>query len=228
VTLDPARLERYARQLVIPAIGHAGQARLGEARVRVVGASATAAPGILYLVLAGVGTLQVDDPELVAPSDAGHWLFPPATVGQPRERVVVEALQPRSRFVRVEPYADGAAPTATIVFASSAAQAVAAADRARRAAIPHVVVEADGEGGSVVAVPVGAPCFACARALGSAGRPPVAATGALAALGAQELILLLADPASAVGRRVDLTRGVPSARATARLAGCACGAAIAG
>lgn len=226
MTLDPERLERYARQLVIPGIGPEGQERLGAARLRVVGASAAAAPGILYLTLAGIGAIWIDDPEPVGPADAGHWLFPPHTVGEPRERVVVEALQARSRFVLLEPHRPEAVPTATVVFASSAAQAVAAAERARREKVPHVVVEWDGDGGSVVTVPLRAPCYACGRSIGGASRPPGASASALSAVAAEELILLLADPGAARGRRIDLTRGVPSVRATARLAGCACAADI--
>lgn len=227
MTLDADRTARYSRQLVIPAIGHAGQERLGAARVRVVGASSVAAPGILYLALAGVGTIWIDDPEPVSPADAGHWLYPPSTVGQPRGETAAAALQERSRFIVVEPLAAQHAPTAALIFAPSVSQAVAAAERARREGIPHVVVEPDGDGGGVVAIPTGGPCYACARSIGSAGRPPLPGGAALSALAAEELILLLADPSTGKGRRIDLTRGVPSARATARLAGCVCGAEIA-
>jgi adenylyltransferase/sulfurtransferase len=223
VTLDPERTARYSRQLVIPAVGVDGQARLLEARVRVTGASAASVPGILYLALAGVGTLWIDDPEMVGPADSGHWLYPQESVGQPRAEVVAEALQARSRFIRVEPWRSEAMPTATLVLAPSTVQAVAAAETARRARLPHVVAEADGEGGTVVTVPLGAPCFACARSTGRTARPPTAGSAALSALAAEELVLLLAAPGAAQGRRIDLTRGVPSVRATARLAGCSCG-----
>jgi adenylyltransferase/sulfurtransferase len=48
---------------------------------------------------------------------------------------------------------------------------------------------------------------------------------ALAALAATELVLMIALPGSVGGRRFDLVRGVTTLRPTARLAGCACGAA---
>lgn len=223
MTLDPERTARYSRQLVIPAIGIEGQLRLLEARVRVVGASAAAAPGILYLALAGVGTLWIDDPETVGPAESGHWLYPRESVGEPRSAVAAAALQARSRFIRVEPWRADAMPAATLVLAPSTVQAVAAAEAARRARLPHVVAEADGDGGTVVTIPLGAPCFACARSVGRTARPPTAGAAALSALAAEELVLLLAAPTAVPGRRVDLTRGVPSVRATARLAGCACG-----
>jgi adenylyltransferase/sulfurtransferase len=77
----------------------------------------------------------------------------------------------------------------------------------------------------VVTIPVGAPCYACARSIGSTGRPPAPGAAALSVLAAQELVLLVADRSMTGGRRIDLTRGVPSMKATARLAGCICGSA---
>jgi adenylyltransferase/sulfurtransferase len=50
---------------------------------------------------------------------------------------------------------------------------------------------------------------------------------ALAALAALELVQLVATPGALPGRRLDLVRGVATLRPTARLAGCACGAAAA-
>lgn len=227
MTLDPERAARYSRQTVIPAIGPEGQERLARARVHVVGASAPFAPSLVYLALAGAGTIWIDDPERVGSSDAGRWLFPPGALGDPRARVAAEALGERSRFVTVVHAPPTEPPTAVLVLAPSPAKAVVAAEQARKAGLPHVIAELDGDGGSVVTVPVGAPCYACARSVVSARRPPEAGAAAVAALAAEELILLLARPETASGRRIDLTRGVPSMRATARLAGCACGADIA-
>jgi adenylyltransferase/sulfurtransferase len=143
--------------------------------------------------------------------------------------VAAAALAGASRFVEVRPYPAGGAPSATLICASSSAQALASAEVARRARIPHVVVEIDGEAGQVVTIPPGAPCFACARFSAAGERPPVAGSLVLASLAAQELLRLLVEPAVLEGRRLDLVRGVPTVRATQRLPGCACGAgAVAG
>lgn len=220
--LDEARIARWARQLLVPGFGATGQERLMASRVRVVGAGLVAGPALIYLAQAGVGRLWIDDPELAGPGDLGGWLLGPEAAGRPRAAATVAALAPFSGFVAVEPYPVGGVPTATLVVASSSAQALASAEAARRARIPHVVLEADGEGGAVVSVPVGAPCYACARSATGAGRPPSAGGAALSALAAQELLLLVADPAATSGRRLELVRGVSSARPTTRLPGCAC------
>lgn len=225
--LDDARLARYARQLLVPGFGEAAQQRLAAARVRAVGADAVASAALFYLVQAGVGRLWIEDPEQVAPQDAGGWLYPPGAVGRARVEAAAEGLAGLSRFTVVEPYPAGGVPTATLVAAPSIAQALHAAEAARRAGVPHVVLDADADGGAVVSIPPDAPCYACARSTGGAGRPPLPGAAALAALAAQELVLLVALPGNIPGRRLDLIRGVANVRPTARLAGCACGTAIA-
>jgi adenylyltransferase/sulfurtransferase len=221
--LDGERIARWARQLLVPGFGAGGQERLMAARVRVVGADGSASPALLALVQAGVGTLWIDDPETIGPADLCGWLYGPGQVGQPRAQVAAAALARFSRFVSILPYPAGGAPSAALICASSSAQALASAEVARRAKIPHVVLELDGEAGQVLSIPPGAPCFACARFTAAGGRPPEAGALALASLAAQELLRLLVEPELKEGRRIDMVRGVPSVRQTQRLPGCVCG-----
>jgi molybdopterin-synthase adenylyltransferase len=220
--IDDARLARWARQLLVPGFGEAAQQRLAAACVRAVGAGATASAALVYLVQAGVGRLWIDDAEAVAPQDCAGWLYPPAAVGRPRADAAVEALSALSRFTLVGRHPVGGVPTAALIAPPSVPQALHAAEAARRAGIPHVVLEPDADGGSVVSVPPGAACYACARATSSAGRPALPAAAALAALAAQELVQLVALPESVAGRKLELLRGVTTVRATTKLAGCAC------
>lgn len=57
--------ERYSRHTLLPEIGVAGQRKLAEARVLVVGAGGLAAPVIPYLAGAGIGRLTVIDDDVV-------------------------------------------------------------------------------------------------------------------------------------------------------------------
>jgi adenylyltransferase/sulfurtransferase len=220
--LDDRRIARYARQLLVPGFGEAAQQRLASARVRVVGADALASAALLYLVQAGVGRIWIDDPGAVAPQDEGGWLYPPGAAGRPRAQAAAEALGAMSQFTAVEPYPDGGVPSAALVAAPAVARALQAAAVTRRAGVPHVVIEADADGGTVVTIPPGAPCYACARSTTAPGRPPLPGAAAVAVLGAQELVLLLALPGTVGGRRLDVARGLASMRPTVRLAGCAC------
>ena len=57
--------ERFARQLVMPEIGEAGQEKLKNARVLVIGAGGLGSAAIYYLAAAGIGTLGIMDGDLV-------------------------------------------------------------------------------------------------------------------------------------------------------------------
>ncbi len=55
------QLDRYARHIILPGVGAAGQRKLLNARVLVIGAGGLGSPVLLYLAAAGVGTLGVAD-----------------------------------------------------------------------------------------------------------------------------------------------------------------------
>jgi adenylyltransferase/sulfurtransferase len=59
--LSNEEVERYSRHLIIPEVGMAGQKRLKNAKVLVIGGGGLGAPALLYLAAAGVGTLGIVD-----------------------------------------------------------------------------------------------------------------------------------------------------------------------
>ncbi len=59
------QIDRYARHLILPEIGGAGQQKLLGAKVLVVGAGGLGAPVLMYLAAAGVGTLGIVDDDQV-------------------------------------------------------------------------------------------------------------------------------------------------------------------
>jgi adenylyltransferase/sulfurtransferase len=67
--LSAQQAARYARHLLLPQVGPAGQRRLAAARVLVVGAGGLGSPVLQYLAAAGVGTLGVVDDDVVEVSN---------------------------------------------------------------------------------------------------------------------------------------------------------------
>ena len=63
--MEPAELERYARQILLKEVGGPGQAALKKAKVLIVGAGGLGGPAGLYLAAAGVGTIGLVDYDAV-------------------------------------------------------------------------------------------------------------------------------------------------------------------
>ncbi|WP_435102891.1 molybdopterin-synthase adenylyltransferase MoeB [Arhodomonas sp. AD133] len=95
--------QRYARQINLPEVGEAGQARLAEARVLVIGAGGLGSPAALYLAAAGVGTLGMVDDDVVDRSNLQRQvLHAEARVGMPKvysAQATLRGLNPGLRFV---------------------------------------------------------------------------------------------------------------------------------
>lgn len=93
MSLTDDQLDRYARHIVLKEIGGAGQIRLSQARVAVVGAGGIGCPAIQYLAAAGVGALRVIDDDVVSlPNLQRQILFGTANIGRLKVEVAGEAV----------------------------------------------------------------------------------------------------------------------------------------
>jgi sulfur-carrier protein adenylyltransferase/sulfurtransferase len=76
---------RYARHLMLPEVGEAGQAKLLQSKVLLLGAGGLGAPAGLYLAAAGVGTLGLVDDDVVDASNLQRQVIHNTTrVGTPK------------------------------------------------------------------------------------------------------------------------------------------------
>ncbi len=63
--LSPARLDRFARHIVLPEIGGAGQVALATRHVAIIGLGGIGSPALQYLAAAGIGQLTLIDDDTV-------------------------------------------------------------------------------------------------------------------------------------------------------------------
>ncbi|HET7042468.1 MAG TPA: molybdopterin-synthase adenylyltransferase MoeB [Gemmatimonadales bacterium] len=101
--LSRDELLRYSRHLVLPGLGLAGQEKLKQARVLVVGAGGLGSPAALYLAAAGVGTIVLADPDRVDATNLQRQILHSAdAVGRPKVESARERLADLNPHVQVE------------------------------------------------------------------------------------------------------------------------------
>ncbi|POF32953.1 HesA/MoeB/ThiF family protein [Roseibium marinum] len=103
--LSPAELERYARHIVMREIGGAGQQKLKNARVLVIGAGGLGAPVLQYLAATGIGTLGIVDDDTVSLSNLQRQVIHDTTqLGEPKVASAAEAIARLNPNVKVNPH----------------------------------------------------------------------------------------------------------------------------
>src|SRR6202022_5191830 len=89
----PDQVARYARHLILPEVGGAGQRKLLNTSVLLLGAGGLGSPAALYLAAAGVGKLGiVDFDEVDASNLQRQILHGTADVGKPKAQSAAETL----------------------------------------------------------------------------------------------------------------------------------------
>jgi molybdopterin/thiamine biosynthesis adenylyltransferase/rhodanese-related sulfurtransferase len=105
-TLSPEQRSRYSRHLLIPEVGEAGQQKLLDAKVLLIGAGGLGSPASHYLAAAGIGRLGIVDADVVDASNLQRQIVHSTdTLGTPKvesARRTIEALNPDVEVVTYE------------------------------------------------------------------------------------------------------------------------------
>ena len=171
MALSDDELDRYARHIVLPQLGGAGQQRLKQARIAIVGAGGIGAAVIPALTGAGVGHLTIIDDDIVELSNLQRQpLFSTADVGRPKADLAAEFVSSRNPHVEIATVSERIdADNAEAILAShqliidgtdNFATRLVVSDAAVRLGIPLISSAAQQFQGQV-ALFRGRPCYRC-------------------------------------------------------------------
>ena len=90
---DERQIERYARHIILDEVGGAGQAKLLQSKVLVIGAGGLGSPLLLYLAAAGIGTIGIIDDDAVSLSNLQRQIIHgEAGLGQAKTESAADAI----------------------------------------------------------------------------------------------------------------------------------------
>jgi len=103
LVLTEEEIERYARHIILPEIGGAGQQKLKAARIVVVGVGGLGAASVAYLAAAGIGTIGLVDDDHVSLSNLQRQIIHATPfLGKSKTASAKAAIQRINPHVRVE------------------------------------------------------------------------------------------------------------------------------
>lgn len=175
MALSDEEVDRYARHIVLREVGGAGQRKLKDARVLVIGAGGLGSPVILYLAAAGVGTIGIADFDTVGLSNLQRQIaHRTADVGRPKTQSARDAALAINPLVRIDLHelrldagnarelidrydivADGSDNFATRFLVNDTCFA------AKKTLVSAAVTEFDGQLSTFKAHMPGCPCYRC-------------------------------------------------------------------
>ncbi|MDY3618693.1 HesA/MoeB/ThiF family protein [Agathobaculum sp.] len=175
---------RFERQIKLT--GAAGQARLQNARVTVIGAGGLGCPVLVYLAAAGVGAIRIVDGDAVSESNLNRqFLYHPDEVGKSKAVLAGHRLRQAYPKLHVETFAEAADENRAGVLCAGSDLVVCCVDSmearyliehaALSQGIPVIDGGVGGADGFVLAAAPGGPCLGCMTggAIGNAGAPQV-------------------------------------------------------
>ena len=92
--LSPYQVKRYSRHIIMPQVGSIGQRKLLDSKVLMVGAGGLGSPILIYLTLAGVGTLGIVDFDVVDVTNLQRQILHyDKDIGKPKVESAKETLK---------------------------------------------------------------------------------------------------------------------------------------
>ncbi len=111
-SFTPEQAQRYSRHLLIPEVGDAGQQKLLDSKVLLIGAGGLGSPAAYYLASAGVGTLGIVDSDVVDLTNLQRQILHTTDrIGESKvssAKRTLEALNPDVKIVGYEERLTGA------------------------------------------------------------------------------------------------------------------------
>ncbi|HEY7208186.1 MAG TPA: molybdopterin-synthase adenylyltransferase MoeB [Gaiellaceae bacterium] len=103
--LEDDKRRRYSRHLLIPEVGEAGQLKLLDSRILLIGAGGLGSPSSLYLAAAGVGKLGIVDDDRVDDTNLQRQIVHSTQeLGEPKAESARRTIQALNPDVEVVPY----------------------------------------------------------------------------------------------------------------------------
>jgi len=104
-TMSEAQTKRYSRHVLVPEVGEAGQFKLLDSKVLLIGAGGLGSPSAYYLAAAGVGTLGIIDADVVEESNLQRQiLHNTSRIGQYKAESAKQTLEQLNPDVKVVTY----------------------------------------------------------------------------------------------------------------------------
>jgi molybdopterin/thiamine biosynthesis adenylyltransferase/rhodanese-related sulfurtransferase len=104
--LTEAQRDRYSRHILLPEVGEAGQAKLLQSKVLLLGAGGLGCPAAVYLAAAGVGTIGLVDADTVDASNLQRQiLHATSRIGVPKvdsAEIAIKDLNPDVKVVKYQ------------------------------------------------------------------------------------------------------------------------------
>ena len=101
--MDEKQLDRYSRQIRLPQIGEAGQQKILDASVLIIGMGGLGSPAALYLAAGGIGRLVISDYDVVEASNLQRQIIhTSASIGELKAESAKRAIESLNPDCRVE------------------------------------------------------------------------------------------------------------------------------